>query len=86
LPFSSVTRRAKRSLSATISSKAFLRISARSRGGRAAQSAKAASAASSAWDASSTLALATLAIVSPVAGFVTSKAAPSEASSHSPPM
>src|SRR5436190_7838065 len=77
---------AKRSASRTISSKALRRISARSRGLRAAQPAKASCAASIAALASSTLALATEAILFSVAGSITSKRAPSEALRHLPPI
>src|SRR5947209_1921187 len=77
---------AKRSASRTINSKALRRISARSRGLRAAQPAKASCAASIAALASSTLALATDAILFSVAGSITSKRAPSDAFCHLPPI
>src|SRR5882672_281764 len=77
---------AKRSASRTISSKALRKISARSRGFFAAHAAKAPDAASIAALASSTLALATDAIVFSVAGSITSKRAPSEALRHWPPI
>src|SRR5262252_3678704 len=69
-----------------ISSKALRRISARSRGLRAAQPSNAASAASRAALASSTVALATDAILRSVAGSITSKRPPSEALRHLPPI
>src|SRR5947199_100735 len=77
---------AKRSASRTISSKALRKISARSRGLRAAQPANAPYAASIAALASSTLALATEAILFSVAGSITSKRAPSEDLRHLPPI
>src|SRR5262249_43558368 len=86
LPFSSVISFANRSASRMISSKALRRISARSRGFRPAQPSKASSAASSAALASSTVALATEAILRSVAGSITSKRLPSEALRHLPPI
>src|SRR4029077_11553651 len=77
---------AKRSASRTISSNALRKISARSRGLRAAQPANASCAASIAALASSTLALATEAILFSVAGSITSKRAPSDALRHWPPI
>src|SRR3954471_23660768 len=77
---------AKRSASRTISSKALRRISARSRGLRPAQPSKALCAASIAAFASSTLALATDAILFSVAGSITSKRAPSDDLRHLPPI
>ena len=77
---------AKRSASRTISSKALRRISARSRGFFAAQPSKAPCAASIAALASSTLALATEAILFSVAGSITSKRAPSDDLRHLPPI
>src|ERR1700716_2250698 len=69
-----------------IRSKALRKISARSRGLRAAQPSKASLAASTAALASSTVALATEAIVFSVAGSMTSKRPPSEALRHLPPI
>src|SRR5215213_2676767 len=86
LPFSIVISFAKRSASRTISSKAFLKISARSRGFLAAQPSKASEAASIAAFASSTLALATEAILFSVAAAITTKRAPSEDLRHLPPI
>ena len=77
---------AKRSASRTISSKALRKISARSRGLRAAHASKAPLAASIAAFASSTLALATEAILFSVAGSITSKRAPSDDLRHLPPI
>src|SRR5882724_4668066 len=77
---------AKRSASRTIRSNALRRISPRSRGFFAAQASKAPCAASIAAFASSTLALATEAILFSVAGSITSKRAPSEALRHLPPI
>src|SRR3954463_9191576 len=77
---------AKRSASRTISSNALRKISARSRGLRAAQPSKAPYAASIAAFASSTLALATEAILFSVAGSITSKRAPSDDLRHLPPI
>src|SRR3954468_6058476 len=86
LPFSMVISFAKRSASRTISSKALRKISARSRGLRAAQPSNASEAASIAALASSTLALATEAILFSVAGSITSKRAPSDDLRHLPPI
>src|SRR6185503_18985344 len=69
-----------------ISSYALRRISARSRGLRPAQPSNAPSAASSAAFASSTVALATEAILRSVAGSITSKRPPSDALRHLPPI
>src|SRR3989440_8916907 len=77
---------AKRSASRTISSKALRKISARSRGLRPAQPSNASCAASIAALASSTLALATEAILFSVAGSITSKRAPSDDLRHLPPI
>src|SRR5882757_9636956 len=86
LPFSMVISLAKRSASRTIRSKALRRISPRSRGFFAAHASNAPCAASIAAFASSTLALATEAILFSVAGSITSKRAPSEALRHFPPI
>src|SRR6188508_3274060 len=77
---------AKRSASRTIRSKALRRISPRSRGFFAAHASKAPAAASIADLASSTLALATEAILFSVAGSITSKRAPSDDLRHWPPI
>src|SRR5262252_6511280 len=69
-----------------INSNALRRISARSRGLRPAQPSNAPSAASSAAFASSTVALATEAILRSVAGSITSNRPPSEALRHLPPI
>src|SRR5580704_16288065 len=77
---------ASRSASRMIRSKAFRKISARSRGFLAAQPGNAALAASTAALASSTVALATDATLFSVAGSITSKRPPSEDLRHLPPI
>src|SRR5215475_13137194 len=77
---------ASRSASRMIRSKDLRRISARSRGLRAAQPSKASLAASTAALASSTVALATEAILFSVSGSSTSNRPPSEALRHLPPI